>query len=115
VYTIRCALTRNEIVQASGTAAIKAFRKRTFPVLVQHREALMAALHPDHEIFVHGIRNLIASRDPNRQRPDRARSVALPHEGRPLTAAESARPAHYPAARHKRQGGTRESFSLNAL
>jgi hypothetical protein len=45
-------------------------------------------------MFVHGIRILIASWDLNRQRPDHARSVALPPEGRPLTAAASSRPAH---------------------
>ena len=53
VYTVGCALTRSEIVEASGTAAIESLQEEDLPVLVQHREALMAALHPDHEMFVH--------------------------------------------------------------
>ena len=48
-----------------GTAAIEALEAADSPVIVEHREALMAADHSDHTLFVHGLRTLIASWDPS--------------------------------------------------
>ena len=64
VFTVGCALTQSVIVDAPGTAAIEALKADEFPVIVEHREALMDDDHSDHAMFVHGLRTLIASWDP---------------------------------------------------
>ncbi len=65
VFTVGCALTQSVIVDELGTAAIEALEAADSPVIVEHREALMAADHSDHTLFVHGLRTLIASWDPS--------------------------------------------------
>jgi hypothetical protein len=65
VYTVGCALTRGVIVpNETAIASMNSLAAGEFPVIVKHREALLTSPHSDREMFVHGLRTLIASWDP---------------------------------------------------
>jgi AcrR family transcriptional regulator len=65
VYTVGCALTHGVIIpNEAAIASIESLPADDFPVIVEHREALLTAPHSDREMFIHGLRTLIASWDP---------------------------------------------------
>jgi len=65
VYTVGCALTHGVISPGqTAIASMESLPAEDFPVIVEHREALLTAPHSDREMFTHGLRTLIASWDP---------------------------------------------------
>ena len=65
VYTVGCALTHGVIVPGeTAIASMESLPAEDFPVIVEHREALLTAPHSDRDMFAHGLRTLIASWDP---------------------------------------------------
>jgi AcrR family transcriptional regulator len=76
VYTVGCALTQGVIVpNAAAIAAMESLAADKFPIIVEHREALLTAPHSDREMFTHGLRTLIASWDPAECSPRRLPSA----------------------------------------